>query len=34
MAWVIVAAFAAVAYFFVRSRRTKKENTHIQSRIA
>jgi hypothetical protein len=34
MAWVLVAACAAAAYFFVRSRRTKKEGSHIQSRIA
>jgi len=34
MAWVFVAIFAAAAYFFVRNRRTKKEGTHIQSRIA
>jgi len=34
MAWVLVAVFAAAAYFFVRNRRTKKESTHIQSRVA
>jgi len=33
MAWVLVAAFAAVAYFFVRNRRTKKEDSRI-SRVA
>jgi len=33
MAWVLLAVFAAAAYFFVRNRRTKKDG-RIQSRVA